>query len=49
MAGEFKVKNPWYIKPLNLLYKHFGIVVMKIDETAEYKWSVSIFKVKRGK
>ena len=42
-----KVKNSWWMKPLNVLYRRFGIVVMTIRDTPDMHWGIYIFKARR--
>lgn len=39
------MRNRWWMKPFNFLYKYFGIMVVFQKDTPDLQWGVSIFKV----
>lgn len=42
-----QMKNSWWMKPFNFLYKHFDIMVVIQRDTPDVKWGLSLFKVRR--
>lgn len=46
MATE-KIRNPWWMKPFNLLYKWFGIVLIIQTNQPNHKWLISMYKLNK--
>lgn len=41
------IRNPWWFRPFNLLYKWFGIMISFSKSNLDTKWMIVICRVRK--